>query len=97
MLDLMAMRIEKNIRNLKTTVLHRPDGVWYQLEVNRLVSGLMTEISQHPKHPEYLILWGHHTKEQALKAILGGVAFTATQVTGQNSPELPFNPRFIKI
>lgn len=94
-MDLMAMQIAENRSKLKTTVLHRQGGVWHQVEVGRLVSGLMTEVSQHPKHPEHLVLFGHYTKEETLRALLGGQAYTALQVTGTDSKELPFVPGFI--
>jgi len=55
----------------------------------------VTEVSQHPQHPEYLVIFGHYTKEQALKAHGGGFAFTATQITGVHNAELPFIPGFV--
>jgi len=79
-------------RTVKLTVLHRPGGVWHRSEVDRLVNGLMTELYQHPKHPEHLILLGHFAKEETLKAMWGGVAYTATQVTGVDNELLPFRP-----
>jgi len=94
-MDLTGMRREENLRNLKTTVLCRKRGIWSQPEIDRLVSGLVTEVSQHPEYPEYLIIFGHYTKEQVLKTILGGVAFTTRSVTGTDSKELPFYPGFI--
>jgi len=90
MIDLTAMQMLENRRKLKVTVLHRPGGVWHEIEVSRLVNGLSTEVRSHPQHPEHLLLYGHYTKEQALAAILGGVAFTATQMTGIE--DLPWFP-----
>lgn len=95
MMNLIATQIEENRKNLKMTVLYRKGGIWHQLEVARFVNGLMTEVSEHPKHPEYLVLFGHHTKEKTLKALLGGIAYTATQIVGTNSKELPFVPGFV--
>lgn len=83
---------EQRIRTIKMTVLHRPGGQWWTEEVARLTNGLMTEVSSHPRHPEDLILLGHYTKEQTLRAIGGGVAYTATPMTG--TKELPFMPGF---
>lgn len=91
-MDLMGMHVEKSLRELKLTVLHRPGGFWNKVEVSRLCDGLMTEVYGHPQHPEHLILRGHFTKEQTLKALLGGIAYTATQVTGIKNEALPFRP-----
>ncbi len=90
---MMADRTKKSRAELKTTVLYREGGQWHPEEVNRLVNGLMTEASQLPAKPEYVILFGHHTKDETLKALLGGVTYTATQVTGLDNPELPFRPQ----
>lgn len=92
-MDLLAMQMEENRRKLKTTVLYREDGTWLKVEVSRLVTCLITEVSQHPKHPEYLVLFGHYTKEKISEAIIGGLAYITLQVTGVD--ELPFNPGFI--
>jgi len=94
MSDLQLLMMEENRRNLKVTVLHRPGGKWHDVEVSKLVDGLITEISQHPQHPEYLVVFGHHTKEQTLKALGGGMAYTATQVTGADDPRIPFPTGF---
>jgi len=93
-MDLLAMQVVENRRNLKMTVLHRAGGVWHHVEVGRLVNGLMTEVSQLQKYPEHLVLFGHYTKEETLKALLGGQAYTAVQVIGTDSKELPFVPGF---
>lgn len=90
--NLSAIINEGQRKELKYTVLHRPNGVWHESEVARLIDGLPTEVSRLPKFPEYLILFGHFTKEETLKAIMGGVAYTATQVTG--TKDLPFHPGF---
>ncbi len=89
-MDLFAMQVGENRRKLKMTVLHRKGGAWHESEVGKLVNGLMTEASQHPQHPEYVVLFGHHTKEATLKALGGGQAYTATEVVGTDSKELPF-------
>ena len=52
----MRMQIEKNRHELKMTVLHRKGRTWHQTEVGKFATNLMTEVSQHPKHPEYLVL-----------------------------------------
>lgn len=93
-MNLMAMVVAENRRKLKMTVLHRAGGTWYQSEVVRLTNGLMTEVSWDPQHPEYLVLYKHHTKESTLEALIGGQAYTATQVIGTDSKELPFVPGF---
>jgi hypothetical protein len=94
-MDLVGMQVEKNMRELKLTVLHRPSGTWDKIEVSRFVGGLMTNVYSHPQHPEHLILHGHYTKEQTLKALLGGITYTATQVVGINNEALPFRPSLI--
>lgn len=94
-MDLMAMQVAENRRNIKMTVLYRKDGTWHHSEVGKLVNNLMTEASQHPQHPEYLVLFGHHTKAATLKAIGGGSAYTATEIVGTDNKRLPFRPGFI--
>lgn len=94
-MNLLALDRESRMKNLKMTILFRSGGTWNKLEVGRLINGLMTETSQHPQHPEHMILFGHHTKEETLKALLGGPAYTAEQVTGLHDPKLPFTPSFI--
>ena len=91
---LKVAEIIKARKDLKTTVLYRPNGKWHQDEIVRLVNGLMTEVAQHPGHPEYIILYGHFTKEETLKAMWGGIAYTATQIIG--TEKLPFNPTFCR-
>ena len=93
-MNLIAMDIADRRRKLQTTVLHRPGGAWQQWEIGRFVSDLKTEATQHLLHPEYVILFGHHTKERTLLAHGGGIAYTATQVIGIDSPKLPFVPGF---
>lgn len=93
-MDLLGMTIAENRREAKLTVLHRPDGTWGGEEVSRLVSRLMTDVCGHPRQPEYIILLGHYTKEEALAAIMGGQSFTATQVIGVDNKTLPFRPSF---
>jgi len=92
--NLVAMQIEENRRNRKITVLRREGHTWHEAEVAKLCNGLNTEVSGHPQHPEYLILCGHHTKEQTLQALVGGQAYTATQITGLKSEGVPFIPGF---
>lgn len=87
-------KVANNLRNLKMTVLYRKGGTWAPVDVGRLVSGLKTEASSHPQHPECVILRGHYTKEETLKALMGGMAYTATLVTGVGSDQLPFEPSF---
>lgn len=94
-MDLLAMEREKRIKNLKMTILFRAGGTWTGMEVDRLMSGLMTETSGHPDHPEYVILLGHYTKPETLKALLGGQTYTAEQIVGLRNPKLPFTPSFM--
>lgn len=85
-------RIMDGRRALKTTVLHRPGGTWSEIDIGRLVSGLMTEAQERPEFPEHVILFGHHTKEQTFVALQGGMAYTATQITGIEDERLPWRP-----
>jgi len=94
-MDLLAMEMAKNRRELKMTVLHRPGGVWHDSEVDKFTDGLMTEVSGHPQHPESIIILGHYTKEETLDEIGGGMAYTGTQVIGLQDERLPFRPGFI--
>lgn len=94
-MDLVGMQVAENRRKVKMTVLHREGGTWHRSEVGKLVSHLKTEVSQHPQHPEHLVMHGHYTKEATLEALGGGQAYTATQITGVDSKELPFMPGFI--
>lgn len=93
-MNLVAMQVAENRRNLKMTVLRREGGTWHQSEVGKFTNGLMTEVSGHPQHPEYLVLFGHHTKAATLKALGGGQAYTATEIVGTDNKELPFVPGF---
>jgi hypothetical protein len=95
MIDLLGMDLRSRRAATKITLLHRPGGTWHQIEVSRLVSKFNNSVCAHPKHPEYLILPEHRTKEEVLDAILGGVAFTAEQVLGFENPKLPWVPQFI--
>lgn len=94
-MDLLAMSVAENRRNLKVTVLHREGGTWHPSEISKLVNGLTTEASQLPQFPEHVILFGHHSKEETLRAIGGGQAYTATQVVGTHDASLPFVPGFV--
>jgi hypothetical protein len=93
-MDLVAMDLQEKRRKMKLTVLHRAGGEWYPDETGRMVNGLMTEARQHPKHPEYVVLIGDFTKEETLKALGGGLAYTVTQVTGTQNEKLPFSIGF---
>jgi len=94
-MDLIGKEITKRNLELKMTILYRPNGIWHPSETTKLVNNFMTALSEHPQHPEYLVIYGHYTKEETLNAIGGGVAYTATQITGLQNEELPFKPRFI--
>jgi hypothetical protein len=93
-MNLVAMGIAESRRETKMTILHRPDGVWHVSEVGRLINCLTIAASEHPQYPEYLIVFGHYTKEETLQALGGGVAYTATQITGMDHRDLPFVPNF---
>jgi cytochrome c-type biogenesis protein CcmH/NrfG len=94
-MNLVAMQIAENRRTIKMTVLRREGGTWNRSEVSKLVNGLTTEASQHPQHPEHLVLFGHYTKDATLKALDGGQAYTATQIVGNDNKDLPFVPGFV--
>lgn len=93
MIDVVGLSITRERRKLELTVLYREGGTWSWEEMDRFHGSLSCgQIHLHPQHPEYLILRGHHTKEETLEALRGGRAYVATQVTGIDSPELPFVP-----
>lgn len=94
LMSLTALNVLESRRKLKTTVLYREGGVWHDSEIDRLTMVLQTPVSYHPEHPEIVVLFGHYGKEQALKAIGFGVAFTTTQVVGLDN--LPFDPGFTR-
>jgi hypothetical protein len=93
-MNLVAIQIAENRRNLKMTVLRREGGTWHRSEVGKLVNSLKTEVSEHLRHPEYLVLFGHHTKDATLKALGGGQTYTATEIVGTDNKGLPFVPEF---
>lgn len=92
-MNLVGMIAEGNRKKMKLTVLHRPGGTWSGIDLGKL-HRLSPKISGHPKHPEYIILLGHFNNGQTLEVLDGGLAYTATMVTGMDSPELPFVPSF---
>lgn len=89
-----VLQLKENRNKLKMTVLYRQGGTWNQSEIEKLVNGLTTEVSQHFQHPEYLILFGQHTKEMTLEVLGGGKAYTAFPAIGMDNEKLPFTPRF---
>jgi len=86
---LITQDILEKRRSLKTTLLHRPNGVWHDSEVSNLVNDLHTEVMQHPQFPEHLLLYGHFTKKQTVGPA-AGPTWTAIRVTGTDS--LPWFP-----
>jgi hypothetical protein len=94
-MDLLGMTVRAQRAETKITLLHRPGGTWHRSEVSKLVEGFRNSVCEHPQHPEYLILPEHRTKEEALRILGGGIAFTAKQVLGFNNPALPWIPQFI--
>ncbi|MBI5004226.1 hypothetical protein HZC00_03980 [Candidatus Kaiserbacteria bacterium] len=93
-MNLVAMQIAESRRKIKMTILYRAGGVWHKSEIGKLANGLVTEVSQLPEHPEHLVVFGHHTKEETLRALGRGVAYTVTQVVGIYQKDLPFVPGF---
>lgn len=93
-MNLVAMQVADSRRNLKMTVLRREGGTWHRVEVSRLANGLMTEVTEHPHHPEYLILFGHHTKEAISKTLGDGQTYTVSAIVGADNKELPFASGF---
>lgn len=94
-MNLLGMDLRAKRAQQKITLLHRPGGTWHREEVSRLVAGFNNSICEHPKHPEYLILPEHRTKEEVLDVILDGQAFDVTNVLGFENPDLPWVPQFI--
>jgi hypothetical protein len=93
--DLVGMSVREKRKEQAITVLFREGGVWHGSEVGKLVEGLRTFASQHPQHPEYVLLAGEYSKEVTLAAIGGGVAYTAEVVMGMDNEALPFTPQFV--
>ena len=91
-MDLLAMDLLDKRRKAKFTVLRRQNGTWSSSEISMLVKGLQAEIGSHPRHPEYLVIPGHYTKEAISRIIGDKPSYTVTQVTGVGSKELPFIP-----
>ncbi len=81
-------------RHVKITILQRAGGTWDQSEIDKLVNSLRTDLSCHPKHPEFLVIFGHHSIETMIQLLDGGSPFTITQITGIYNKELPFVPSF---
>jgi len=73
--------------------LHRPGGGWTSAEIDLLVNRVMTMVSFSKDYPEYLILYGHHTKEKIKEVLASGQEHTVVQEVGINN--LPFTPSFI--
>lgn len=88
------MSVRAAQEQLQITILHRKDDTWLPQEVGKLVNGLMTEASEHPQHPEYVLLYGHYTKERTLTVLGGAKAYTTVQVVGLRNEQLPFRPTF---
>ena len=88
-MDLTAMRLMENRRNLKTTVICRCTPFSNE-EVGLMVNDLMTEASQHPKHPNSVILFGHFTADQLNGYLLRGGLYTVEQKVGVEG--LPWFP-----
>jgi len=85
----------KRTEILTVTVLRRHNGTWARYEVDRFTRGLQTDVCEDLDFPEYLLLFGHFTKAETIQVIREGNDYTATQVTGSDSCDLPFKPRFI--
>ena len=81
-------------RKLKMTILRRKDGEWHQSEIEKLTCGLVTRVSRHPRHPQFLVLFGHHEKGATLEMIGSSHTYTVIEIIGTYSDELPFVPEF---
>ncbi len=92
--DILGMEIKNWRDSQKVTVLYRKSGTWSPVEVSRLVNALGTVASGLSSFPEYVLLMGDFTKEDTLRALGGGIAYTAKTVIGMDNLELPFKPRF---
>ena len=87
-MNLVGMDMIEARKMMQVTLLQRV-GCWYPVEIDRLMIGLQTIVSHHPKHPECVMLFGHYTKPQILATMQGGATFTAKQITGvYQNPEL---------
>jgi hypothetical protein len=94
-MDLLGMTVRAQRAETKITLLRRPGGTWHEDEVSKLTKGFRNNVCEHPKHPEYLILPEHRTKEEVFRILGGGIDFTASRVLGFSNPTLPWVPEFI--
>lgn len=97
----MHIRENPDIRGalspLPMTILACMDGgIWSPLELSGLASILGTVVAvNHSKHPGYLIILGHYTKDQTVEALGSKSHLVVEQVSCFNDSErLPFNPHF---
>jgi len=54
--------------------------------VDRIVNAVRNEVSQHLRHPEHLIIHGHHDEARIRDSLTGGKPYTVTPVTGVSNP-----------
>lgn len=91
---LNGQMVQVELQGIRMTILYRRIG-WFNGEVQRLGDKLRTKTARNPNFPRLIILEGFFTKKEAIKAIGSGKPFEIKQVTGFNSPDLPFQPRFV--
>lgn len=88
--NLVALHAQELRNKAPFTILHRSGGIWSGNEVNKLTNGLAARIQGKNNAPEYLVVFGHYTKAQALAALGGGLAFTSSQVVGYENENCRF-------
>ena len=93
-MNLKEMLSTEKRRKLKMTVLHREDGEWHQSEIEKLTCKLVTRAIRHPRHPQLLVLFGHHEKGATLEVIGSSHTHTVIEIVGTYSDKLPFVPEF---
>ncbi len=90
-MDLIGMEVKRLQAEAKFTVLTRKDGTWTREEVNLLVTNLNTEVHEHPRVSESIIISGEHSSKKIQQAI-GKDCGQQKILTGYDNPELPFRP-----
>ena len=50
------------------------------------MNAVRNEVSQHLRHPEHLIIHGHHDEARIRDSLTGGKPYTVTPVTGVSNP-----------
>jgi hypothetical protein len=92
-MNLVALEMQKQQREMNFTVLKRPVGQWSREEVGKLIGQLKpmtTGIHENPQHPQHLVINGSYSAEIIMR-ILSISGFDHKIVQGVDHPSLPFS------